>query len=72
MSGPNKSVLGYLGQFHYCRKFSCWKITLKFILRGTWVAQSIKHPTLNLISDHDLRAVRSNPALGSTLHVEPA
>lgn len=32
--------------------------------RGTRVAQSVKHATLNLSSDLDLRVVCSSPALG--------
>jgi len=39
---------------------------------GTWVAQLVKHPTLDFSSGHDLRVIRSNPALGSVLSVEPA
>ena len=39
--------------------------------RGTWVAQSVKHPTLDLHSDLDLRAVSLSLALGSTLGMEP-
>ena len=35
--------------------------------RGTWVAQSVKHSTLDLISGLDLRVVSSGPRLGSTL-----
>ena len=35
--------------------------------RGVWVAQSIKHPALDLSSRLDLRVVDSSPALGSVL-----
>ena len=41
-------------------------------LRGTWVAQSVEHLTLDLGSGHDPRVVGSSPTLGSTLTVEPA
>ena len=34
---------------------------------GTWVAQSVKHPTLDFSSGHDLMVVRSSPASGSAL-----
>ena len=40
--------------------------------RGPWVAQSVKHPTLDSGSGHDLRVVRSSPVLGFTLGMEPA
>ena len=33
---------------------------------GTWVAQLIKRPTLDLSSGLDLRVMSSGPALGST------
>jgi len=39
--------------------------------RGTWVAQSVKHPTLDLSSGLDLRVVSSSSELGSTLGMEP-
>ena len=41
--------------------------TLKSKLSGAWVAQSVKHPTLDFGSCHDPRIVGSNPASGSTL-----
>ena len=37
--------------------------------RGTWAAQSIKRPTLDI--GHDLAAVGSSPVWGSVLSVEP-
>ena len=40
--------------------------------RGTWVAQSVKHLTLDFSSGHDLRVVRPSPALDSVLGMEPA
>ena len=40
--------------------------------QGAWVAQSIKHLTLDLGSGHDLTVVRLSPMFGSTLSVEPA
>ena len=42
------------------------------MLRDTWVAQLVKHPTLDLSSDLDLRVVSSSPFLGSMLGVKPA
>uniref|UniRef100_A0A452UX66 Tubulin/FtsZ 2-layer sandwich domain-containing protein n=1 Tax=Ursus maritimus TaxID=29073 RepID=A0A452UX66_URSMA len=39
---------------------------------GTWVARFVKCPTLDFGSAHDLRVVRSSPALGLTLGMEPA
>jgi len=38
---------------------------------GAWVAQSVKHPAVDFGSGHDLRVVRSSPASGSMLDVEP-
>ena len=35
-------------------------------VRGAWVAQSIKHLTLDLSSGLDLRVVSSSPTLGVT------
>ena len=34
---------------------------------GNWVAQSVKHPTLDICSGHDLTVVRSSPTSGSVL-----
>ena len=39
---------------------------------GTWVAQSVKPPTLDFSSGHDLRVVRLSPTLGSVLGMETA
>lgn len=39
---------------------------------GTWVAQPVKRPTLDLGPGHDLRVVKLSPVLGSTLGTEPA
>ena len=39
---------------------------------GSVVAQSVKHLTLDFGSGHDLRVVRSSPASGSMLGIEPA
>jgi len=36
------------------------------------VAQSVKHPTLDFSSGHDLGVVRSSPVLGFALGMEPA
>lgn len=38
---------------------------------GTWVARSVKRPTLGFGSSHNLRAMRSSLVLGSTLR-QPA
>ena len=35
--------------------------------RGTWVAHSVKHLTLDLSSGLDLRVVRSSPVLDSSM-----
>jgi len=40
--------------------------------QGAWVAQSVKCPTLDFGSGHDLRVGRLSPILGSVLGVEPA
>ena len=40
--------------------------------RGTWVAQSIKHPTLDLDSGHDVRVMKFSPVSGSVLSGESA
>ena len=42
------------------------------MIKGAWVAQSVKRPTLDLASDHDLVVLRSSLGLGSTLGEEPA
>jgi len=43
-------------------------------LKGTWVAQSMKCPTLDFCSGHDLRVLGSSPVhgVGSALSVESA
>jgi len=51
------------------------KMTHKTEMRGTWVAQSVKRPTLDFGSGHDLRILGSSPVLGgvvSTLSGESA
>ena len=40
--------------------------------RGSWVVQSVKHPTPGFGSGHNLRVVRLSPSSGSTLSLEPA
>ena len=35
-----------------------------------WVAQSVKHPTPDFDSGHNLRVVKSSPTLGSALGIE--
>ena len=42
------------------------------VMRGTWVVQSVKRPTPDFSSDHDLRVVRWSHESGSMLGVEPA
>ena len=37
---------------------------------GAWVAQLVKHPTLNLSSGHDPRDVGLSPTSGSEMSVE--
>ena len=47
---------------------------LKYLLEhtcGTWVAQWVKHLTLDLSSGLDLMVVSSSPALGSSLDMMP-
>ena len=39
---------------------------------GAWVAQLVKHPTLDFSLGPDLRVMGLSPALGSALGVEPA
>ena len=40
-------------------------------MRHAWVAQSVKRTTLDFGSGHDLKVLRSSPALGSALSVKP-
>ena len=40
--------------------------------RDTWVAQSVKRPTLDFGSGHDLMVMRSSPMSGSILGMELA
>ena len=40
-------------------------------MRGTWMAQSVDHPTLDFGSGYDLAVVRLRPMLGSVLSTEP-
>ena len=39
---------------------------------SAWVAQSVKRPSLDFSSGHDLMVVRSSPTSGSTLGIKPA
>ena len=39
--------------------------------RGAWLAQLVKHLSLDLSSGLDLRVMSLSPALGSTLGLEP-
>ena len=48
------------------------RISLKNIyIKGTWVAQPVKHPTLDLDSGLDLRVIDLGPVLGSMLRMQP-
>ena len=49
-----------------------WTSVNHKIPRGTWVAQSITHPTLDFGSGRDPRVVGLGPTLGSVLSMEPA
>jgi len=40
------------------------------LMRGAWVAQSVRHLTLDFGSGHDLRVMRSSPASGSAQAME--
>ena len=48
------------------------KVKIRIQRRDAWVAQSVKHPTLDLGSGHDLMVVRLSCVSGSMLSVEPA
>ena len=40
------------------------------VLKGAWVAQLVKHPTLDFNSGHDLRVLGLSPVSGSRLSME--
>ena len=61
-----KIKVSYSEIFFYLTNFN-----LKVKIQGTWVAQSVKHLTLDLSSGLDLRVLSSSPTLGSMLGVEP-
>ena len=44
-----------------------FRVCKRAIKRGTWVAQSVKHPTLDFCSGHDLTLVRLSPSSGPAL-----
>ena len=48
----------------------CEILRFKLLSSGTWMAQSVKHLTLDLSSGLGLRAMSSNSALGSMLRME--
>ena len=58
---------------HY--KFISFSISIFFHsksqFRGTGVAQSVRHPTLDFGLGHDLRIVKSSPTAGSMPRTEP-
>ena len=51
--------------FEYTQDSDKWLRSPK--IWGAWVALSVKCPTLDFGSGHDLTGVRSSPMLGSTL-----
>ena len=53
---PQQEILGYL---------------IESSDQGAWVAQSVRHPTFDLSSRHDLRVVSSSSTLGLALGIEP-
>ena len=50
----------------------CMEHILKRMLRGTWVAQSVKHLTPDFGSGHDFTVMRLSPESGSVPSMEPA
>ena len=44
----------------------------KSTLKGTWVAQLVKHPTLGFGSGHDLQVITSSTLSGSVLSMVPS
>ena len=62
----------YENSLYFPLNFAVSLSLLQKIYWGTWVAQSVKHPTLDFSSDLDLRVVRLSPVLGSTLDMKPA
>ena len=48
----------------------CCSVSLGLHNRGTWVAKSFEHPSLDFSLGHELRVMRSSPASGSMLWVE--
>ena len=62
-----------LGIFSRASQLGSGKATIKTQNFGvTWVAQSVKHLTLDFGSGHNLLVMRSSPVLGSALRVELA
>ena len=51
---------------------SLYLYMLKVQVRGSWVAQLVKGPTLGFSSGHDLRVVKWSCTLDSVLGVAPA
>ena len=47
-------------------------LDIKKVSQEAWLAQSVKQLTLDIGSGHDLRVVKLNPKLGSTLSRESA
>ena len=48
------SMCSFKNNFHIKKEYS----------QGTWVAQSVGHPTLDLGSGHDLKVVGIKPCVG--------
>ena len=67
----NKALPGIWVSFAQSRRHS--KITIKPMWsRSGWVVQLVKHLSLDFGSGHDLRVLRSSPALGSRSRHGPA
>lgn len=60
-------IQSYLPLYLLCISYGL----LKWKLRSAWVAQLVKHPTLDFGSGHDLRVLRLSPVSGSALNGEP-
>ena len=63
---------GRKGGAHPVSALSFWQCGQAVVIKSanstsSWVAQSVKHQTLDFGSGHDLRVVRSSPTSGSVL-----
>ena len=76
----NRIIAGRGMQWELQRKYSFESLGMantivdlqKWHFGGTWVAQSVEHPTLDFSWGHDPRVIRLSPTSGSVLSVEPA